>query len=771
MAIKPTKDESQDTWMNRCMHDMVHPDDGSKPKPLAEAEAACLQMWRDAHPGSDPGFGKHGKPGKSGKRGLKKNGDGDGDGDIDIMPDDDESYEDFMDRCMDATDGDDFTCQIAWDERAAKGVVHKTSVSPGHGVEFILSDATPDRMGDVIDADGWDLTNFNKNPVALFNHRSDFPIGKWSNLRVANGKLRGHLQLAPEGTSDRIDEIRRLVDADILRAVSVGFMPIKSEPLTKDSHGTRFLSSELVETSLVAIPANPNALAVARSLNISRDTVAMVFAGKGNTKDQSTVRRGFNGGQAESPPVRKNRTMSPLTKRIEETEARLVQLRDGLTAHLESVDDENVSDADLATTQEFNKKIADQEALHASLKESETKLGKTSGDDSGTTRTVISKTGERRPFSLAPKKMEPIEFLVRAGTVRALARSMGISIDEARVKAYGDDEATKAVCDLTLKAPSAPAMTTVVGWAAELVQQIVTDLMPTLLPSSVYPTLSGMGLQLSFGRNGRIIIPTRSLTPMVAGSFVGEGAPIPVRQAGFTSQTLTPKKMAVISTWTREMDEHSIPAIEGLLREAIQQDTAISIDSILLDANPATAIRPPGLRNGVAGLTPNANPDPFLALVGDLKALTGAILTATNGNIRKMVFIMNPQQALSIAFIQPAVPGSLFPFAAEIAQNKLNGKPVIQSGTVPLGTVICMDAADYVSVSGDAPRFEISDQATLHMEDTSPANIGSAGTPPVVAAPVQSMFQTDSLALRLILPMNWTVRRPGVVAWVAGVTW
>ena len=765
MAIKPTKDESQDAWMNRCMHDMVHPDDGSKGKPLAEAEAACLQIWRDAHPGSDPGFGKNGKSGR--KRVAKDNGDDD---DIDIMPDDDETYEDFMDRCMDATDGDDFTCQLAWDERGAKGVVHKTSVSPGHGVEFILSDATPDRMGDVIDADGWDLTNFNKNPVALFNHRSDFPIGKWNNLRVANGKLRGHLQLAPEGTSDRIDEIRRLVDADILRAVSVGFMPIKSEPLTKDSHGTRFLNSELVETSLVAIPANPNALAVARSLNISRDTVAMVFAGKGNTKDQSTVRRGFNGGQAERPPVRKNRTMSPLTKRIEETEARLVQLRDGLTAHLESVDDENVTDTDLATTQEFNKKIADQEALYESLKQSETKLGKTTEAGDGSTRTITSKTGERRPFALAPKKMEPLEFLVRAGTVRALARSMQISIDEARVKAYGEDEVTKAVCDLTLKAASAPAMTTVTGWAAELVQQIVTDLMPTLLPSAVYPTLSSLGLQLTFGRNGRIIIPTRSLTPTVAGSFVGEGAPIPVRQAAFTSQTLTPKKMAVISTWTREMDEHSIPAIEGLLREAIQQDTAVSIDSVLLDTNAATAIRPAGLRNGIVGLTPTAGGG-FDALIGDLKGLTGAILTATNGNIRNMVFIMNPQQALSIGFIQPPNPSGLFPFRDEINNNRLNGRPLIQSGTVPLGTVICLDAADYVSINGDTPRFEISDQATLHMEDTSPANIGSAGTPPVVAAPVQSMFQTDSLALRLILPMNWAMRRQGVVAWVAGVTW
>jgi hypothetical protein len=81
-----------------------------------------------------------------------------------------------------------------------------------------------------------------------------------------------------------------------------------------------------------------------------------------------------------------------------------------------------------------------------------------------------------------------------------------------------------------------------------------------------------------------------------------------------------------------------------------------------------------------------------------------------------------------------------------------------------------VDAADFVSLSGDDPRFEVSDQATLHMEDTTPLAIGTPGTPPTVAAPTRSMFQTDSLALRMILPMNWIMRRP-VISWVAAVTW
>jgi hypothetical protein len=82
-----------------------------------------------------------------------------------------------------------------------------------------------------------------------------------------------------------------------------------------------------------------------------------------------------------------------------------------------------------------------------------------------------------------------------------------------------------------------------------------------------------------------------------------------------------------------------------------------------------------------------------------------------------------------------------------------------------------VDAADFTGVGAEGPRLEISDQATLHMEDTTPADIvsgtGSAGTP---ATPVKSMWQTDSLALRLIMMMNWIMRRP-VVAWMPNVLW
>jgi HK97 family phage prohead protease len=185
----------------------------------------------------------------------------------DLYPSLDESYIDFMGRCGEEI-GDQDVCQLIWEDAwgedkacpgqgpgGAVGVVYKTHASKTTGLEFVLSDETPDRMDDVIMSDGWDLGSFQRNPIALFNHKSDMPIGKWAKVRVVDKQLRGHLELAPAGTSDRIDEIRKLIDAGILRAVSVGFRPKESKPRPESDYGMFFTKAELVETSLVSVPA------------------------------------------------------------------------------------------------------------------------------------------------------------------------------------------------------------------------------------------------------------------------------------------------------------------------------------------------------------------------------------------------------------------------------------------------------------------------------------------------------------------------------------
>ena len=708
-------------------------------------------------------------------------------------PDDDESHDDFIDRCMDEISDDDLdedqarnACEVCWQDYADENrsasaptkkppLYRKTHSGTVHGMEFVLSDETIDRMGDVISSTGWILDNFQKNPIALFNHRPDFPIGKWHNLRVEKGSLRGHLELAPEGTSARIDEIRKLVDAGILCSVSVGFHPQESQPRPDKSGkpggygGLTFTRQELIETSLVTVPANPNALAVAKSLGISPDTIDVIFR-QARQNEDGVTRRGFTAKHGDTSRNRKGGAMSTLGQRILDLQEQIANKTEERDAFIEKQDDTNISDADLEKTNELNDRLEQLRKQHASLLRSEqTSAEKASGEQrqQRSLSTSVSYSNGRDSGIAAPlivksskKDWAPIDYLVHAGVCHGMAKIRGTLPDFERVRIYGEDEAHKAVLDWTMRSPSAPAMTTVAGWAQELVHQIYADMLELLLPQSVFPRLSAKGTALSFGTAGKILLPVRSRTPTIAGSFVGEGMAIPVRQGAFTIHTFTPKKMAVITTWTREMADHSIPGIEGVLRQAIQEDTAISLDSILLDANPATTIRPAGILNGVSGSTPTAGGG-IPAIIGDIKLLVGGLVTATYGNIRNPVWLMNPADKISVSLATTNT--GIFPFKEEIGQGTLFNIPIIDSATVPVKTVILMDAADFVVMQADNMRFEISDQATLHMEDTAPLDLVS-GSPGTAASPQRSLFQTDSLALRMIFPINWSFRRTGMVS-------
>jgi HK97 family phage major capsid protein/HK97 family phage prohead protease len=642
--------------------------------------------------------------------------------------------------------------------------------------EYVISDGSLDRYGTVINPSGWDLTEFRKNPIAFFNHDKNFPIGTWENMRVESGRLLGQLRFAAEGTSSRIDEIIQLVRQGIIKAVSIGMRPKTKEPLLRSDGkpvpgGIHYTSQELLEASLVGVGGNANALQVARSLNISDETIDLVFGKHAGTHE--TVTRGSNAEHGTTPPPRKASAVNiTIAQRISDAQTKLVALRDDLTRHLDETGDEP-DDAALAVRETLNGKIETAQRNLDSLEQAEKRLASTAvpvvtSDDRG--QPII--LPPQRPFAVPAKKVNPADHVMRSIVAQLVGHATRVHPSQVLAERYGEDgkidEATRTVFEVVTRAASAPATTTTSGWASQLVETSVQGFTELLMPASVLPGLAARGLRLNFGRAGVLSIPTRTATPTIAGSFVAEGAPIPVRQGAFSSQTFTPKKLAVISTFTREIAEHSTPAIEGLIRNAMQEDTSVAVDTVLLDATAASTTRPAGLRNGVATLTATAGGG-FAALVGDIRQFVAALITASNGNLRQPVWIMNDIQALSIATTQNA--GGDFPFAMEINNQRFQGYPVILSSTVTAGMVLLVDAADFIIIEGGAPRFDVSDQATLHLEDTTPLAIGTAGAPATVAAPVRSLFQTDSMALRMIMDLNWGLRRAGVVAWTTAVTW
>lgn len=146
-------------------------------------------------------------------------------------------------------------------------------------VRFVASDETVDRYGDVIMADGWQLKNFRKNDVFLWMHDAEAPIGNVPEVKVDGTRLLARVKFAAAGVSQLADNLWALVKARVLKAVSVGFTVDSEKDFEyirdKDERitGVRYLRQELLELSLVSVPANPNALALARSLKISEPLI------------------------------------------------------------------------------------------------------------------------------------------------------------------------------------------------------------------------------------------------------------------------------------------------------------------------------------------------------------------------------------------------------------------------------------------------------------------------------------------------------------------
>jgi len=168
--------------------------------------------------------------------------------------------------------------------RVAKAIGLEASVLAGddaeRSVDFAISTGALDRYNSTIAVEGWQLANYGKNSVVLWAHDDSIPaIARAEQTRVDGKRLRSRAVFADRDTHPLADTIFRLIKGKFIGAASVGWIPLKWQFVDEEGRGfgIDYLEQELLEWSVVNIPANPECLVEARSVGIDTSPL-MVWA-------------------------------------------------------------------------------------------------------------------------------------------------------------------------------------------------------------------------------------------------------------------------------------------------------------------------------------------------------------------------------------------------------------------------------------------------------------------------------------------------------------
>lgn len=152
----------------------------------------------------------------------------------------------------------------------------------GEGViEAIVSTDDLDRHGEVVNIEGMDLKNYKNNPVVMWAHDYTIPpIAKTTQIKkekVGNKTVLKAVMEFAIGISQLANEVYNLYKGGFMKAFSIGFIP-------EEMDGNTYTKSELLEYSAVPIPANPNALLLAKAKGIDTTILDRYTNSMKNTK-------------------------------------------------------------------------------------------------------------------------------------------------------------------------------------------------------------------------------------------------------------------------------------------------------------------------------------------------------------------------------------------------------------------------------------------------------------------------------------------------------
>ena len=116
-----------------------------------------------------------------------------------------------------------------------------------------------DRAGDVVTAQAWakGVENFRKNPVMLFQHKHDCPIGRIEKITVDKKGI--FVEGAVSEAAEKTHGVQTLIRDGALKSFSVGFR-VKDGKYNREDDSMMITDVELLEISVVSVPCNQDSL-------------------------------------------------------------------------------------------------------------------------------------------------------------------------------------------------------------------------------------------------------------------------------------------------------------------------------------------------------------------------------------------------------------------------------------------------------------------------------------------------------------------------------
>jgi HK97 family phage major capsid protein len=574
----------------------------------------------------------------------------------------------------------------------------------------IASTPTPDRAGDIIDPLGM---TFEPAIPLLLNHNQEEHVGTATLTATAEGitfdaTFHDVSELPPGRIRQLVEETYAACKAGIYRKVSIAIGKARAlvEPLK--GGGLRFKSGEILELSLVTVPAN-------------RDAGIL------------TVKA------LDAPPGGR----MTIADQIEALEIRKSNARNRMNQILDQAQDDNRT----CTPEESS----EHDALAAEFKRLDEDLSRWKE------REVVNKSLAVAPGAAPPAKPTPAFVPI---TVKSRLPPGTVFTRLAMCKLYGQGHYNRE-CDYAkqfkdtpeveaiIKAAVAVGTTTDATWAGPLVptlQTITAEFLTLLRPATLIGRIPGI-----------VTVPFNVRIPAQTGGgtygWVGEGLSKPVTALAFSTVTLGMHKAAGIVVFTEELARNSSPAVEEVVRRDMINGIAAFLDHQFITASVAAVagVNPASITNGVTPIVSGDN------VIADLRAVFAA-LAAANLDPAGGSLLMSPANAFALATL---LASGMFVFPnITMEGGTVVGVNVVTSQVMADNVVFI--AKNCVFVADGGLIIDASREATVQM-DTAPATPPISGTTTAV-----SLWQQNLVGLRADRFISWMRARLAGVQLVTG---